>query len=158
MGPNNLTTLTLESEPVDPGLPRLQPLRRDGEPCFFTEQLTKLVVQLGTLALRFLLPGQSHTSEVFPPNLPCLGTLLPKLRFLVLQDSHLRLDTFARLRKCGDIRARLFQPGAESRQLLGHHRLTFQRSPLARPALTQSGIDTMSRQHRQRNLTRFLIV
>ena len=27
--------LVLESEPVDPGLPGLQPLRRDGEPCFF---------------------------------------------------------------------------------------------------------------------------
>jgi hypothetical protein len=33
-------------------------LRRDGEPCLFTEQVTKLVVQPGTLALRFLLPGQ----------------------------------------------------------------------------------------------------
>ena len=46
--------LALESEPVDPGLPGLQPLRRDGEPCLFTEQVTKLVVQPGTLALRFL--------------------------------------------------------------------------------------------------------
>ena len=29
------TILVLESEPVDPGLPGLQPLRHDGEPCFF---------------------------------------------------------------------------------------------------------------------------
>jgi hypothetical protein len=27
--------LVLDSEPVDPGLPGLQPLRHDGEPCFF---------------------------------------------------------------------------------------------------------------------------
>ena len=121
--------LALESEPVDPGLPRLHPLRHGGEPCFFTEQLTKLIVQPGTLTSRFPLPGQSHASEVFPPYLPCPGSLLPKLRILLLQDSQLRLDTLARLRKCGDLRARLFQPGAESRQLLGHHRLTFQRSP-----------------------------
>jgi hypothetical protein len=57
-------------------------LRRDGEPCFFTEHLTNLVVQLGTLASRFLLPGQSHMSEVFPPKLPCLGSLLPELRIV----------------------------------------------------------------------------
>jgi hypothetical protein len=93
--------LALESEPVDPGLSRLQPLCRDGEPCLFTEQVIKLVVQPGTLALRFLLPRWSQTSEVFPPKLPCLGSLLPELCFLLLQDGHLRLDAFARLRLLG---------------------------------------------------------
>ena len=52
----------LESEPKDPRLPRLQPSRLAGELCFFTGQLTELDGQLGMLAFRFVLPGQSHLS------------------------------------------------------------------------------------------------
>jgi hypothetical protein len=80
-------------------------------------------VQLSPSAMRFLLPGQSYLSEVLPPHLPSLGGLLPKLRFLPLRDSNLRVGTFA---DCSSRRYQSapFQPVAKSRQFLGHHRLT----------------------------------
>ena len=71
--------LALESEPKDPRLPRLQSPRLAGELCFFTEQLTELDGQLSMLAFRFVLPGQSHLSEIVPPHLPRSGRLPPKL-------------------------------------------------------------------------------
>jgi hypothetical protein len=109
-----------ESGPVDASLPRLQPLRRDGELCLFIQQPTELGGELSTLALRFLLPGSGHISEILPSEPQCHGSLLAKLCFLLLEGSHLRLDAYTRLRHSGDSRTSLFQPGCEPGQLLGH--------------------------------------
>lgn len=49
-----------------------------------------------------------------------------KLRFLLLQGSHLSLDAFTRLRQFGDFGTSLLQPGGEPGQLRGHGRLAFQ--------------------------------